>query len=158
MKMKTALLVFVLSSVSAYCQDPGMMAAQQSMQDTQQATQQALQDMQLASQTANQLMMQNSANASSQNTGPVIDITCQPTFSVKQVAVSPGSTVPIKRRYSQEQKGMDVVTPGTTVRIKCSTHYAVIYYTTNGWTPTTASRRYRGPISISATTQLQAIE
>jgi hypothetical protein len=33
----------------------------------------------------------------------------------------------------------------------------VIYYTTDGWTPTTASKRYRGPITIDSTTTLQAI-
>jgi hypothetical protein len=135
MMMKVALLVLVFCSVSAYGQDPGMMAAQQAMQDSQQATQQAMQDMQQASQQANQQMMQNAADASSQNPGPVIAITRQPAFSVKAGAVS----------------------PGTTVRIKCSTHYAVIYYTTNGWSPTTSSRRYTGPIPINSTTQLQAI-
>jgi len=160
--MKTALLVLVLGSVSAFGQDDaGMMAAQQAMQQTiqmnQQATQQALQDMQQASQQANQQMMQNAADASLQNPRTVIAITRQPTFSVKSGAVSPGTSVRIKRRFSQEQKGVNVVTPGTTVRIKCSTHYAVIYYTTNGWTPTPASRRYKGPIPINATTQLQAV-
>jgi hypothetical protein len=43
------------------------------------------------------------------------------------------------------------------MRIKCPTRYAVIYFTTNGWTPTPASRRYKGSIPINATTQLQAI-
>jgi hypothetical protein len=44
-----------------------------------------------------------------------------------------------------------------TVKIRESTRGAVVYYTTDGWTPTTASTRYTGPISISTTTTLQAI-
>jgi hypothetical protein len=49
------------------------------------------------------------------------------------------------------------VDAGTKVRIKCETHYATIYYTTNGWTPTTQSAKYTGPIPINSTTHLQAI-
>ncbi len=43
------------------------------------------------------------------------------------------------------------------MRIKCPTHYAVIYYTTDGWTPTTASTRYTGPIEVNGDTAIQAI-
>ncbi len=133
--MKAIVLVLVLGSVSAFGQDPGALAAQQAaqqaMQASQQASQQAMQNMQQASQQA----AQQAQNNAQQNSGPVIAITRQPTFSVKG----------------------GVVAAGTTVRMKCSTHYAVIYYTTNGWTPTTTSRRYIGPIPINATTQLQAI-
>ena len=105
-----------------------MMAAQT------QASQQAMQDMQQASQQANQQMMQNATDTSLYS-GSSVAIARQPSFSVKA----------------------GVVAPGTTVRIKCPTRYAIIYFTTNGWTPTPASRRYRGPIPITATTQLQAI-
>ena len=49
------------------------------------------------------------------------------------------------------------VAKGTSVRIKCPTHYAVIYYTTDGWTPTTASTRYTGPIEVNGDTAIQAI-
>jgi hypothetical protein len=49
------------------------------------------------------------------------------------------------------------VDAGTKIRIKCETHYATIYYTTNGWTPTTQSAKYTGPITINSTTHLQAI-
>ncbi len=49
------------------------------------------------------------------------------------------------------------VEPGTKVRIKCETHYATLYYTTNGWTPTTQSAKYTGPIPINYNTELQVI-
>src|SRR5262249_47178679 len=52
--------------------------------------------------------------------------------------------------------------PGTykspiTVRLKTATRGAIIYYTTDGWTPTALSNRYTGPITIDSTTTLQAI-
>jgi hypothetical protein len=136
--MKVILLAIVLSCASAFAQDDaGMAAAQQAFQQSQQAAQQAMQDMQQAQEQsiqASQQAMQDSQNAM-QNTGPVVAVTAAPTFSVKSGAIA----------------------PGTTVRITSRTHYAVIYYTTNGWTPTTASRHYKGPIPIRATAQLQAI-
>jgi hypothetical protein len=132
--MKAILLALVFTCVSAYGQDPGAWAAQQAQQQAIQANQQAIQSMQQASQQDMQNAMQTSANAA-QNTGPIVAYTLPPTFSVNAGKVK----------------------PGTTVRIKTRSHYAVIYYTTNGWTPTTDSRRYTGPIPIRATTQLQAI-
>jgi hypothetical protein len=139
-KMKAALLILVLGCASAYGQDDAgamaIQAAQQAQNDAMQAAQQATQAAQQAmqdSQRAAQQAMQDSQNAV--NSEPSIGLTSQPTFSVKAGAVK----------------------PGTMVRIKCATHYATIYYTTNGWTPTSASRRYTGPIPIQATTQLQAI-
>ncbi len=44
-----------------------------------------------------------------------------------------------------------------TVRIKDSTPAAVIYYTTDGWTPTQASTRYTGPVTVTSTTHIQAV-
>jgi hypothetical protein len=49
------------------------------------------------------------------------------------------------------------VAPGTEVTIGSADPDAVIYFTTDGWTPTNASLRYTGPITINATTRLQAI-
>lgn len=136
--MKAALLLFAFGCLSAFGQDDAasmaMQAAQQANQQAMQAAQQANDMAMQASQQASQQAMQDAQNAA-QNNGPVIAITRQPSFSAKAGDVA----------------------PGTTVRIKSPTHYAVIYYTTNGWTPTTASRRYTGPIPIRSTTELQAM-
>ena len=45
---------------------------------------------------------------------------------------------------------------GTQVTIASPSPDAVIYYTTDGWTPTEASLRYTGPITINGETRLQA--
>ena len=49
------------------------------------------------------------------------------------------------------------VPPGTKISIRSETHYATLYYTTNGWTPTTQSAKYTGPITINSTTHLEVI-
>jgi hypothetical protein len=129
----------------AYCacaQDPGMQAAQMAAQQAQMATQMATQaaqqandQMMQAAQQANQQAMQNAQQAA-QNTWPCYRcFAAKPTFSVE-----PGA-------YSS----------AVTVKMKDSTRGAVIYYTTDGWTPTDASTRYTGPITIDSTTTLQAI-
>jgi hypothetical protein len=43
------------------------------------------------------------------------------------------------------------------VKITDRTRGAVIYYTTDGWTPTAKSTRYKGPFTIDSTTTLQAV-
>ena len=82
-------------------------------------------------------MMQNLSDASNTtNTTPYCcAYAAKPTFSVK-----PGT-------YSGT----------TTVKIRDATRGAVIYYTTDGWTPTAGSKRYTGPITIDSTTTLSAI-
>ncbi len=57
-----------------------------------------------------------------------------------------------------------IISPGTgiyhaaqLVTISDSTPNAVVYYTTDGTTPTTASTKYAGPLVVSSTTFLQAI-
>jgi len=46
---------------------------------------------------------------------------------------------------------------GAQVTITSASQNAVIFYTTDGWTPTSDSPRYTGPIAIDADTRLQAI-
>jgi uncharacterized Zn ribbon protein len=119
------------SAVSvAHAQDAGMMAAQQAMQATEQANQQAMQ----ASMQASQQSMQDAQNAA-MNQGPTIAVTRAPKFS------------------SDSGK----VKAGTLVRMTSPTHYATIYYTTDGWSPTTKSKKYTGPIKISQDTVVQAM-
>lgn len=167
--MKTLLLscLVLLSAISTVrAQDPGMMAAQAAQQANDaamQATQQALQDMQQASQTAmqaNQQAMQNMQDAN-QYHGPQIAMTQAPQFSMFSGTAAAGTAVRIKqaphfRQIGPSQKQVNVAA-GTMIRIKSPTHYATIYYTTNGWSPTTASKKYTGPIRISHDTVLQAI-
>jgi hypothetical protein len=143
--MKTAFLFFasVLGSACAFGQDgAAAMAAQQAQQASQQAVQAAQQAMDQATITSQQTEITNlqiqqiTANASSSGCpGPIIGAASQPAFSVKQGKIA----------------------AGTVVRIKSATHYAAIYYTTDGWTPTKASTRYTGPITINEETHFQAI-
>jgi len=93
-----------------------------------------MRDMQQASQNAQQAM-QNAQQASDTTWQCARCFARMPVFSVK-----PG-------KYSAP----------ITVKIRDATRGAVIYYTTDGWTPTDASIRYRGPVTITATTSLQAI-
>ncbi len=102
------------------------------MLNAQLAQQNAQQAMQQAQQTA-QTFQQQIAQS---DPAPVCCIAAgKPKFSVK-----PGS-------YASAR----------TVKITDSTRGAIIYYTTDGWTPTTSSNRYMGPITINSTTTLQAI-
>jgi hypothetical protein len=48
-------------------------------------------------------------------------------------------------------------TTSQTVALADATPNAVIYYTTNGSTPTTASAKYTGPLTIGSSTKLEAI-
>ncbi len=131
-------LTLFLTQHSAEAQDPGMMAAQQAQLATQiatQAAQQANDQMMQAAQQANQQAMQNAQQAASNFP------TCSRCFARKpKFSVKPGA-------YSAP----------VTVKMKDSTRGAVIYYTTDGWTPTASSTRYMGPITIDSTTTLQAV-
>jgi hypothetical protein len=138
--MRTCLAFFsvLLIPLSSFAQiDPGAQAAQaaqQAAQQSQQAMQQAIQQSQQAATQAQQAMQ----NAQDDPPAPWACCgawTAPPKFSVKA------------GRYSGS----------TTVKITDSTRAAVIYYSTDGWTPTTNSPRYRGPITIDSTTTLQAI-
>lgn len=123
-------------SISAVAQNAAQMAAQQSMQAAQQANQQAMQAAQQANDDAmraNQQAMQAAQQAANSCCGP-------------NYAVAP--------RFSRKSGSYRA---GTTVRLKDSTRGAVMYYTTDGWTPTTQSQRYIGPITLQSTMMLQVI-
>jgi hypothetical protein len=128
--MKAALLAIVL--LSAVCasgqEEPGLKALEKVQRENDRAAAEA----EKASEHAQQQLQQMGNNQ--QDSGPSIALTCTPKFSVKAGKVA----------------------LGTKISITCSTRGAVIYYNTNGWTPTTGSRRYTNPIPISATTNLQA--
>jgi hypothetical protein len=126
-----------VSASFAQAQDPAAQAAQQQaiqqmMMNAQMAQQNAQQAMQQAQQAAQTFQQQ----AAQSDPAPVCCIAAgKPKFSVK-----PGTYVSAK-----------------TVKITDSTRGAIIYYTTDGWTPTTSSNRYLGPVTIGSTTTLQAI-
>ncbi|WP_305768164.1 chitobiase/beta-hexosaminidase C-terminal domain-containing protein [Candidatus Epulonipiscium viviparus] len=61
----------------------------------------------------------------------------------------------VKRPYTDIDEGN--YTGTQTVELKTSTSGAQIYYTTDGTTPTTSSKKYTGPITVSTTTTLKAI-
>jgi hypothetical protein len=121
-----------LWSSLAFAQDPGMQAAQMA---AQQATQQANDQMMQAAQQANNQAMQNAQQAAQSGPQCYRCFAAMPKFSVKS------------GKYSGS----------LTIKIRDASRGAVIYYTTDGWTPTGASIRYRGPITITSTTSLQAI-
>jgi hypothetical protein len=121
----------LFASVSSAQIDPGIQAAQDAQQAMQQA-QQAMDANLQASRDAQQAM-QNAMNTA--DTGPFYGLTATPKFSIK-----PGT-------YASPAN----------IKLTDSTRGAIIYYTTDGWTPTTSSHRYMGPITISSDTLLQAI-
>jgi chitobiase/beta-hexosaminidase-like protein len=142
MRTLLAMTILMLSAFCAQAQDDA--ATQAAQQAAQQAGQQAQQQMQQLQQQTQQMSdqmtrqtMQNleDASNSTNNATWCCGLAAKPTFSVK-----PGT-------YSGT----------TTVKIRDATRGAVIYYTTDGWTPTTASKRYTGPITIDTTTTLNAI-
>ncbi len=134
MRTYLALWMITVAASFALAQDPGIQAAQQAAQLSQQASQQAIDQMNQAAQQANQAAMQNAQMAASTPQ-------CYGCYAAKpKFSLKPGP-------YSST----------VTVKIKDSTRGAAIYYTTDDWTPTAASTRYIGPITIDSTTTLQAI-
>jgi hypothetical protein len=129
--MRILLVVFTLamSASIAGAQD----ITQQVMLQAQADSQMAQQTMQQAQQTGYAFQQ---AMQSGQNDFPVCcALAAKPKFSVKSGT------------YDSPQK----------VKITDSARGAIIYYTTDGWTPTAASNRYMGPITVSSSTLLQAV-
>jgi hypothetical protein len=144
MRVVSALLAVALTS-PLLSQSPGTIAAQQAAQQAQQATQQA---QQAAAEQANQEAIrqaqqanEDAARASQQAAEDAHRLSqcCDP-------AIRPKFSVP-----------GGVFDKPVTVKIREGTRGAIVYYTTDGWTPTAASTRYTGPITITNTTTLQAV-
>lgn len=133
-------ILLVLVPLSAGAQDDaGLMAAQQAQMAAQQAqiaAQQAQQQAQMqAEQATNANMAAMRQAQAAANACCATALAEKPRFSIK-----PGA-----------------YPAGTVVRMKDRTRHAAMYYTTNGWTPTAASTRYTGPITLTRDAVLQAI-
>jgi hypothetical protein len=76
----------------------------------------------------------------------VLAVDLTPTGSGTQPAATPTFSPPAGNYSSAQSVSLSDTTPG-----------AVIYYTTDGSTPTTSSPKYSTPLSISATTTIKAI-
>jgi hypothetical protein len=120
------------------------MAAQQAAQQATQTAQQAAQD----SMRANQEAMRQTQQANEDATRA----SQQANEDARRLAQC---CTPAARPKFSVQGG--VYDKPVTVKIRESTRGAVVYYTTDGWTPTTASTRYTGPVTMNVTTTLQAI-
>ncbi len=140
MKRTLGIVLFGMAAVCCHGQDP---ATNPALQAAQQATDEAMrssrQAMQQSAQQANDDMMRNSQRV---------------TDDMMRDAQNNALVMTLPPRLSADSGR---IAAGTQVRITCPTHYAVIYYTTDGWTPTTSSARYTGPIQINRDTSIQAI-
>lgn len=136
MRLRFLVLSLVLSGSLAVAQDAGMQAAQMAAQ----ASQQAMQDAQMANQQAMQASQQAMQNAQQAAQNSDSGVYGMPMAATPKLSVKPG-TYPAS----------------ITLRMKDKTRGAVMYYTTDGWTPTAQSTRYVGPIHITSTTHLQVI-
>jgi hypothetical protein len=158
--VKTVLLVLLLMVTVAPAQDAASMASQQATMAAQQAGLQAAQqaqDMMNAAQQATLLGLQQIDQMNQQallqtqiagvNTSryalsiPAWNALKVASWNHLDLSVKPG-----------------IVKPGTQIRIKWrGGDYAAVYYTLDGWSPTFASTRYTGPITINGPVHLQAV-
>lgn len=112
----------------------------------QDATQQA---MQMQQQIVQQQIVQQQINQQQ------INLINQQQMNQASVAGLGGYRIGVRAPRFQQQPGTE---PGTVVvRIEDPSRGASIFYTTDGWTPTAASERYVGPITIRQNVTLQAI-
>ena len=103
--------------------------------------------------------------ASTKYTGPIAVSDAETIEAFATIADSPNSAVASAAyTFQLTAAATPVISPtaGTftatqSVTITDSTAGAVIYYTTNGTTPTASSTKYTGAISVSATETIEAI-
>ena len=138
MRIPIVLLVTTLCP-TLWAQNAGMMAAQQAQQAAQQASQ--------AAQHANQEAMRQAQQANE-------DATRASQQASQSTQLAHNCPPAAKPKFSVKA---GTFTKPVTVKIRDNTRGSVVYYTTDGWTPTTNSERYTGPITITSTTTLQAI-
>lgn len=131
--------LFIPFAVSAQI-DPSAQAAQAAQQASEQARQ--------AAQQATQQAMEANRQA--------VEAAQQSIQSMQDSAPLPACCVPMTAPPKFSLKAGKYKAP-MTVKITDATRGAVIYYSTDGWTPTFNSPRYRGPITIDSTATLQAI-
>jgi type II secretory pathway pseudopilin PulG len=129
MRILLVVLMLAMDISAARAQDPGMQAAQQ------QAMVQAQIDAQLTQQNVQQTMQQAQQQALQSDFPVCCAIAAKPKFSLRSGT------------YDSPQR----------VKITDSFRGAIIYYTTDGWTPTAASNRYLGQITVMSSTLLQAV-
>jgi chitobiase/beta-hexosaminidase-like protein len=115
----------------------GAFAQSDPSQQAQRAAQQ--QAMMLSQQLTEEALKEAQLASQSQKQPDYTNLCCFLTESPK-LSVKPG-------KYSEPAH----------VTITDSTRGAIIYYTTDGWTPTADSKIYTGPITINSTMTLQAI-
>jgi hypothetical protein len=96
----------------------------------------------------------NPTTASTLYTGP---IAVDATETLKAIAISPGYAESAIATAVYTFTTPVAVTPAVsqTITIVEATEGATVYYTTNGSTPTTASKKYTGPITISSSEVLK---
>ena len=102
--------------------------------------------------------------ASTKYTGP-ISVTATETIEAMAIATGHTQSAVLTEKYTiEKQAAAPVFSPavGTyttteTITITGATPGAVIYYTTNGTAPTSASTKYTAPVAITQTTDFQAI-
>jgi hypothetical protein len=74
-----------------------------------------------------------------------------------QIIMRPTFGNPLSVAKPNISESSATIPAGTRVTLSTDTHYSTLYYTTDGWTPTTQSQRYMGPITINHTTHLRVM-
>ena len=149
--MRFTVLLFVLS--------PVVLAQNAGQQASQQASQIGIQQTQRAQQVAIQQAQQDAIRAT-QQLNDAAERANQQAAAANRTATSQGGSLPSARvthtpRFSPKPGTFKGVPPMVT--ITDMTKGATIYFTTDGSTPALTSRRYTGPITLSATTTLKAM-